>query len=480
MYVSRPPYIIYRDYPNYGYLTDNRSFGYDTAAKSCLKTGDRIISKTGSIFYSVLSLYPKSLYDITLELQKIFNKTSFQEIYNDATVFFDELAADGFVDYGESPHIANRENYFSYKRTCPIILQDSKSETQLLNGIFESSNRLTRVHLNISDICNEHCIHCYFPCSRMKNIMPIDMFFSILKQCKEMNVLNITISGGEPMTNQYLGLYLRECRKHNFSVNLLSNLTLLTDKILEELIQSPLTSVQTSLYSMDEDVHDSITQSNGSFNKTKAAILRLHKYNIPMQINCPILKPNKDNYKDVIAWARSLNIEASSDYMIFGSYNCSRENLSCRLNIEEVEEVLQEDYQGTISDEPLPQKISLNDSICPICSNSICISNTGDLYPCEGLQNIHIGNIRDTPLSDLWGNAPIINSLRKLSYNDFPQCFKCKDRDYCSICLIRNANENKDGDYMQPSPYFCKIAEIKKKNINSQLVIIHQAGRKSN
>lgn len=464
MYVSRPPYIIYRDYPNYGYLTDNRSFGYDTATKSCLKFGDRIISKTGSIFYSILSLHPKSLSDITLELQKIFNRASFREIYNDATEFYKELAADGFVDYYESPHIINRKKYFSYKRTRPIILPDSKSDIQLIpNNIIESSNRLSRVHLNISSICNEHCIHCYFPISRKKNIMPVDMFINILKQCKEMNVLNITISGGEPMTNQYLGIYLRECRKHNFSVNILSNLTLLTDKILEELIQSPLISVQTSLYSMNEKIHDAITQSNGSFIKTKAAILLLHKYNIPMQINCPIIKLNKGNYKDVLTWARSLNIEASSDYMIFGSYNCSKENLSCRLSIEEVEEVLQKDYPESIVNKPLPPKVSLNDNICQICSNSICISNTGDLYPCEGLQNIHIGNIRDATIADLWENAPIINTLRNLSYKDFPQCFTCRNRDYCSICLIRNANENKDGDYLQPSPYFCKIAEIRRK-----------------
>ena len=73
------------------------------------------------------------------------------------------------------------------------------------------------------------------------------------------------------------------------SVNVLSNLTLLTDDILSEMKKNPLLSVQVSLYSMDATVHDSITKLSGSFEKTKAGILRLCDENIPVQISCPII-----------------------------------------------------------------------------------------------------------------------------------------------------------------------------------------------
>ena len=61
MVIQRLPYILYRDYQDYGYLTDNRNFGYDTASKSCLQVGDLLLSKTGSIFYSMLSDTPQDM-----------------------------------------------------------------------------------------------------------------------------------------------------------------------------------------------------------------------------------------------------------------------------------------------------------------------------------------------------------------------------------------------------------------------------------
>ena len=55
---------MYRAYPNFGYVTDNRNFGYDTASMSRLKVGDLLLSKTGSVFYSQLSDSPKKIEDI--------------------------------------------------------------------------------------------------------------------------------------------------------------------------------------------------------------------------------------------------------------------------------------------------------------------------------------------------------------------------------------------------------------------------------
>lgn len=103
MYYYKFPYIIYRNYQDYGYLTDNRNFGYDTASKSCLKLGDRILSKTGSVFYSVLSEHPRSLTEIVDELSSIFSDAARIDIENDAYSFFSDLSRDGFI--GQVPSL---------------------------------------------------------------------------------------------------------------------------------------------------------------------------------------------------------------------------------------------------------------------------------------------------------------------------------------------------------------------------------------
>lgn len=165
MYYYKFPYIIYRNYQDYGYLTDNRNFGYDTASKSCLKLGDRILSKTGSVFYSVLSEHPRSLTEIVDELSSIFSDAARIDIENDAYSFFSDLSRDGFIGQVPSLKDVSVNSSFSYDSREPLLLSDEENydESSSLDSLWNDEYRLVRVHLNISGPCNEHCVHCYFP-----------------------------------------------------------------------------------------------------------------------------------------------------------------------------------------------------------------------------------------------------------------------------------------------------------------------------
>jgi len=69
--------------------------------------------------------------------------------------------------------------------------------------------------------------------------------------------------------------YLDNLKECDFSINALSNLTLLNNEIIAEMKANRLSSVQVSLYSMDSDIHDSIAKLPGSFYTTRDAILKL-------------------------------------------------------------------------------------------------------------------------------------------------------------------------------------------------------------
>lgn len=464
MYFCRLPYILYRDYPDFGYLTDNRNLGYDTASKSGFKVGDRILSKTGSIFYSVLSDTPQPVSALSKRLLSVFHGVSMTEIESDAREFYLELSRDGFVFCDDSGSLPPRSDFFSYANRIPRELKGPEDYTEdSLNVDWGAKYHLSRVHVDISGLCNERCVHCYIPDAYKRNTMPLEMFKSLLEQCSACGVLNITISGGEPMMNPNLRLFIELCRKNNFSVNLLSNLTRLTDDLVGEFIKTPLLSVQTSLYSMTPEIHDAITRIRGSFDKTKRAIEILHKNDIPMQINCPIMKQNKDTYQDVMDWAQSLNIEADSDYLLFGCFDGTCKNLQCRLGLNEIEEIIKNEKRNSGQDKESERKSALQESICPVCLSSFCVSHTGDVYPCEGWQSLILGNIKDTPLLEIWEESPQIRELRNLTLEDFPTCRSCEDKDYCSICLIRNANESIRGSYKDVNLFFCRIAGMKRR-----------------
>ena len=471
MIIRKLPYILYRDYPEYGYLTDNRNFGYDTASRSCVKVGELLLSKSGSIFYSVLSEDSQNIDMILEKLCGLYPKVSPEIICKDATAFYQVLSSKGFIYYGADSDYASKLNQrFSYSNETPyeLDIEEKQASLSTYQDTFGGKYHLTRVHIDISSRCNENCVHCYIPKSKKCNIMTEEMFELVLEQCREMNVLSLTISGGEPMLNPSLNDFLLKCRQHNFSVNLLSNLTLLTDDLLDTIEHSPLLSVQTSLYAMDADVHDSITQQVGSFQKTLQAIKTLHAKNIPLQINCPIMKKNRMYYKEVLQFAKFLNIEADSDYSLFGCYDFTKSNLSCRLSSSEVEDIIKEDLRDPQNRERLEYSISskqtdLNDAICPICKSSLCVSNEGNVYPCEGWQSLSLGNLTESRLLYIWESVPLTNQLRNLRYADFSECRECQDRKFCNTCLIMNVNEGPEGNYQRVNHFMCAVAKAKKR-----------------
>lgn len=108
------------------------------------------------------------------------------------------------------------------------------------------------------------------------------MFFDLIKQCQNLKIQHVTISGGEPMLHPQFMEFLRSCRECDMSVNVLSNLTLIDDDIIEEMKRNPLLGVQTSIYSMRPEIHDAITNSKGSLSKTMNGVIRLVKQGIPI------------------------------------------------------------------------------------------------------------------------------------------------------------------------------------------------------
>ena len=99
MILHRLPYIIYRSYSDFGYLTDNRNYGYDTASHSCLKVGDLLLSKVANIFYSVLSNSPQDIETIVSKLYQYYPEVSPSVIREDAIGFYTDLQKKGFIRY---------------------------------------------------------------------------------------------------------------------------------------------------------------------------------------------------------------------------------------------------------------------------------------------------------------------------------------------------------------------------------------------
>ena len=154
---------------------------------------------------------------------------------------------------------------------------------------------------------------------------------------------------------------------------------------------------------MNAKKHDFITTVKGSFEKTKAAIEKLHNADIPVQISCPIMKANKDVYDEVMKYAQSLRMKAQTDYIMMAQADLDTSNLANRISIEETEKVIRDimendvDYQTeTLAQEALSSISEEEFAEMPLCGaglNDLCVTVNGDIYPCAGWQGFVVGNV---------------------------------------------------------------------------------------
>ena len=471
MYYKLKRGCFIRQYGTYGYITSSGIYN------------DQLFNESGAAFLSVLTREPQSIEVLADKIVKQFVDISKEDIMGDVATFFDNLVSDGFVASGITAENCNADDKgFTYANEpvirsiedfSPVTKRSSNSTQELLREQLLKQPQIGSFQIEITSKCNERCIHCYIPHEYKVSNMRPELYYKILDELDAMHVLNVTLSGGEPMTHPDFIEFLKAAKSRDFNVGILSNLTLLTDEIVEIMKAGNPAFVQVSLYSMNPEHHDAITTVKGSFAKTKNAILKLVENNVPVQISCPVMKANKNDYVEVMEWAHAHKIRSETDYAIMAEYNHDTSNLVNRLSSAECREVISQmleadqDYREAILSDTFDsevEKLSHDDDsqFCGVGVSTCCVVSNGDVFPCPGWQSMVCGNLANDTLENIWKNSERLNYLRSIKRKDIPECLHCQEKAFCSPCLARFANESPTGNPLEVAKHFCEVAKMNK------------------
>lgn len=343
---------------------------------------------------------------------------------------------------------------------------------------------LRNLQIELTDACNERCIHCYLPNDKKDKCKALakDEVSEILRQYRDMEGLKVVFSGGEILLHPHLFSILDECKRLNLMILLQSNLLCLTETDVERLKKLDVFNIQVSLYSTDEKIHESITGRKGSFAKTKRNLELLVKNDIPVMISCPIMNANFQTVRELYRYARSLSVDIYFDFIMMAGCDGCRDNLSQRLNMEQTKDMLEfyietnRLYSAAIAeslsmDEALSKRYARRRTMCDILSASLCIDSDGTIYPCPGWNGLALGNVKSDGLSAVWLSEGA-DSLRRTDMAGFEKCRNCDKHNFCDMCAVYNYNEN--GDMFDVCGRFCEMAELLRKCVIAKYKELHR------
>jgi len=310
--------------------------------------------------------------------------------------------------------------------------------------------------IEISDRCNEVCVHCY-QIQGQKGEMTTADIERVLDELAELGVLFLTLSGGEAtLRDDFLDI-VRHARERRFAVKLFTNGLTMTRELAHELALLAVQEVQISLYSHRAEMHDWVTRVPGSWQRAVDGARHLVAERVAVVLKTPLMSINVDGYREYIELATSIGADYILDPTLDPREDGDRGPEAFRIDDETFVNVMRDPLLvGQIDRAPRSQR-SLTKSVCGACSGSVHVEANGEIQPCSML-DVDCGHALRDGVAAAWEQNETAQSIRALTWGDLHGCRDCDLRAYCGRCFAMSRAEG--GDALGPYASACHRARL--------------------
>lgn len=410
-----------------------------------------------------------------------------------------------FVSLSEFVQIVNKEiNLESDVGKELLEKQMIYTETNLeYSSLSKYSIRSAKEHVNIATslhifvvttACNAECVYCQansgemIPCTFMsKDIAEKAVDISLQSPA---HVLSFEFQGGEPLLNfeviKHIVTYAEANKgNHEISYNVVTNLTLLTDEILEFFIEHKF-GISTSIDGPDfiHDTNRPFKCGGGTFAKTIESINRIREHGVRIGAIQTTTKESLKYPREIVNAYRDLGFESifirpltplgkaalawekvgytSEEFLLF--YKAVVDEL---MQINQKGYYLREDHSTILLNRMHGNFVNYMElrSPCGAGIGQLAYYADGDIFTCDEGRMLHemgdhtfrLGNVFESTYKDIINNGVCRTVCASSILETIPNCCDCVYQPYCGTCPVVNYANSKDVIEKEPRGYRCKI-----------------------
>lgn len=285
--------------------------------------------------------------------------------------------------------------------------------------------------------CNQKCKFCYASGQFLSGVKELtaDEWKNVIDKLKMAGVPMLTFTGGEPTMRDDL-VELIDYSKW-FVTRLNTNGVALTSKLAAALRKASLDSVQITLYSHDEAVHNSLVGSK-HWADTVDGIKNAVAAGLDVSINTPLCSLNKD-YLTTVKFINSLGVRFVTVSGLICTGGAQGQHESYDLNEDQLCDAvfaakaycdaqgMEIDFTspGLISKDKL-EEVGMKVPSCGAALSNMAIAPDGTVIPCQSwlASGSELGNILTDDFNSIWNHTV----CRKLRSMDDDEAIKCPFR----------------------------------------------------
>lgn len=287
--------------------------------------------------------------------------------------------------------------------------------------------------------CPLACPYCSNPIdwssSKYRQELTTNEWLHVIEQARSLGVLQLGLSGGEPLLRQDLEILVEKAAKLGLYTTLVTAATLLTRQRATKLREVGLDHIQISIQDSNATESDRIAGIT-SFDKKITAAHLVKELGFPLTLNFVLHSQNLDRIEEILELAETLQADrlelANTQYYAWAFKNRavllpSREQLH---KAEQAVIVARERHKipmGIIyvipdyyADYPKPCMGGWGE-------RTIVVTPNGDVLPCQAasiIPSLEFTNIREDSLESIWYESSAFNSFRGTNWMSEP-CQTC-------------------------------------------------------
>jgi heme b synthase len=328
----------------------------------------------------------------------------------------------------------------------------------------------------VTSACNLACKHCRAEAQTEPSPGELDTAEAkaLIDTFPETGSPIIIFTGGEPLMRPDIFELVAHAKAKGLRCVMAPNGTLITPETAQRMLDSGIERCSISIDAPDAASHDEFRGVDGAFAASMRGIDILKQVGLEFQINTTVTRDNLGLFKEIFELARDLGAKAWHIFLLVPTGRAAELGAQV-ITAREYEDVLNwfYDFQKTTDmqlkatcaphyhrilrqrarEEGVPvtfENFGL-DAVSRGClgGTGFCfISSTGQVQPC-GYLELDCGQVRQTPLPDIWRDSVRFNKLRDpRAYTG--KCGACEYERVCGGCRARAQTMN--GHYLEAEP----------------------------
>lgn len=290
-------------------------------------------------------------------------------------------------------------------------------------------NILFSVLLELTYRCNLDCFFCYNDLALRGEPMRTGEYLRFFEDLRDLEVLNLTFSGGEPLAHPDFLLLGARARELGFVVRIKSNGHALRGEMARRVRDEidPFL-IEVSLHGATAPTHDRQTRVPGSFDRLLANIREMQTLGLRIKVNSTLTAWNEGEVEGMLDLADSLGLPLQIDPEVTPRDDGDREPLSVAPSREGVARLFAFQAERAAraadgggggapavarggDDGTLPASVHKH---CGAGSAGVAVDPYGNVYPCVQWRR-PVGNLHERSIREIWTGSAGLQEVRGLT-----------------------------------------------------------------